>query len=64
MGILAPITGRLFDKIGGKPVAVLGMLLIVVSSLFLSCLDTQSISLTISFLFSMLMTGNALILTP
>ncbi|MEF9622625.1 DHA2 family efflux MFS transporter permease subunit [Streptococcus dysgalactiae] len=64
MGILAPITGRLFDKIGGKPFAVLGMLLIVVSSLFLSRLDAQSTSLTISFLFSMLMTGNALILTP
>lgn len=64
MGILGPITGRLFDKIGGKPFAVLGMLLIVVSSLFLSRLDAQSTSLTISFLFSMLMTGNALILTP
>lgn len=64
MGILAPITGRLFDKIGGKPFAVLGMLLIVVSSLFLLRLDAQSTSLTISFLFSMLMTGNALILTP
>ncbi|MGG6795781.1 UNVERIFIED_CONTAM: DHA2 family efflux MFS transporter permease subunit [Streptococcus canis] len=64
MGILAPITGRLFDKIGAKPFAVLGMLLIVLSSLSLSRLDAHANSFSISFLFAILMTGNALILTP
>ncbi|WP_236682949.1 MULTISPECIES: MFS transporter [unclassified Streptococcus] len=64
MGLLAPITGRLFDRFGGKIFAVSGMLLIVLSSWLIAGLTSRSSVIEITVLFMLLMTGNAFILTP
>ncbi|WP_159560299.1 DHA2 family efflux MFS transporter permease subunit [Streptococcus halichoeri] len=64
MGLLAPITGRLYDKWGGKVFAVSGMLLILTGSLLLSHLTAASQPYIIVINFMILMTGNAFILTP
>lgn len=64
MGLLAPLTGRLFDNVGGKIFALSGMLLLALSSYLISRLDSHSDLIEITLLFVLLMMGNACILTP
>ncbi|WJP97854.1 MDR family MFS transporter [Macrococcus bovicus] len=64
MGLMAPITGRWYDKVGGKPLAVIGMGLIVLGSAFISLLSAESSQLTITLAIVVLMVGNGFIMTP
>lgn len=64
MGILAPVTGNLFEKVGGRSFALIGMALIAFSALVLSFFDARTNGWLISLVFMLLMAGNAFILTP
>lgn len=64
MGIMAPITGKLYDKIGGKILAVIGMSLILLGSILISFLPTDATQFHITIAFLILMTGNGFIMTP
>lgn len=64
MGVMSPITGKLFDKIGARPLAVVGSILTLGSMYHFSRLtiDTQYATLIISF--AVMMLGMSLLMMP
>ena len=36
MGLLSPVTGKLFDKIGGRILSIMGMLTIMIGALLMA----------------------------
>ncbi|MCG2353481.1 DHA2 family efflux MFS transporter permease subunit [Staphylococcus epidermidis] len=64
MGLLSPLTGELFDKVGGRLLSVTGMMIIMIGSLFIAqfSADTSRFYVIISFAITML--GNSMIMTP
>ncbi|MHA4790968.1 MFS transporter, partial [Klebsiella pneumoniae subsp. pneumoniae] len=36
MGLLSPVTGNLYDKIGGRILSIIGMLTIMIGALFMA----------------------------
>ena len=64
MGIMAPVTGKMYDRVGGKILAIIGMSLITIGSIFISFLPTDASQLQITLAFLTIMTGNGFIMTP
>lgn len=64
MGIMAPVTGRMYDKVGGKILAIVGMSLITAGSILISLLPANASQLHITLAFLTIMTGNGFIMTP
>lgn len=64
MGILSPITGRLFDKIGARPLAVVGSLLTLGSLYHFSKLTISTHYSTLIISFAIMMLGMALLMMP
>lgn len=64
MGIMAPVTGRMYDKVGGKILAIIGMSLITAGSILISLLPANASQLHITLAFLTIMTGNGFIMTP
>lgn len=64
MGIMAPLTGRLYDRVGGKILALIGMSLILTGSILISLLGDEASPLRITLSLVVLMTGNGFIMTP
>lgn len=64
MGLLSPLTGKLFDKVGGRLLSVTVMMIIIIGSLFIAqfSADTSRFYAIISFSITML--GNSMIMTP
>jgi len=64
MGLLSPVAGKIFDKLGGRILAIGGMLFIAVGSFLISLFSSQTSVIYIIIAFSILMIGNAGIMTP
>lgn len=64
MGLLAPINGRLYDKIGGRTLAVTGMSFIFIGTLLISFLDAHTPIWYIILSFVVLTLGNSGIMVP
>ncbi|ARJ50768.1 MDR family MFS transporter [Staphylococcus lutrae] len=64
MGLLAPVAGNLYDKIGGRVLALSGMLFIFIGAILLSFLQADSSIFYIISAFLILMLGNAGIMVP
>lgn len=64
MGLLSPVSGKIFDKLGGRILAIGGMLFIAVGSFLISLFNSQTSVIYIIIAFSILMIGNAGIMTP
>ena len=64
MGIMSPITGKLFDRFGGKVLAILGLAIITVSSYYFSILTFDTSYFYLMVLFSFRMLGMSMVLMP
>ncbi|PWA12700.1 MFS transporter [Pueribacillus theae] len=64
MGIMSPITGRLFDKYGGRVLAVIGLTITVFTTYLFSKLSLDSGFYYIMFLYSIRMLGMSLVMMP
>lgn len=64
MGLLSPITGRLFDELGGRLLSIVGMLTIMIGALLIAQFNLETHQLYVALVFSITMLGNAMIMTP
>ncbi|GIO24062.1 DHA2 family efflux MFS transporter permease subunit [Oceanobacillus sp. J11TS1] len=64
MGIMSPITGKVFDKIGARPLAIVGLAITVVTTyLFTQLTDTTSYTYLI-VIYTIRMFGMSMIMMP
>jgi|SRR5690625_800346 len=64
MGILSPIVGQIFDKIGAKVLLIVGLSIVTLTTLFFTNLS-QTTSLTyLTIIFAVRMVGIAMIMMP
>lgn len=64
MAIMSPITGKLFDKIGPKLLAIVGLTITTVTTYLLSLLDMNTSILYIVSVFSIRSFGMSLVMMP
>lgn len=64
MGIMSPITGRLFDKYGPKMLAIVGLVITTVSTYYLSKLGMDSGYYYIMFIYTIRMFGISMVMMP
>lgn len=63
-GIMAPITGRIFDRIGARWLAISGLTIITVSSFAFTTLDTSTSFSYITIVYGIRMLGLSMVLMP
>ncbi|CRK84955.1 DHA2 family efflux MFS transporter permease subunit [Neobacillus massiliamazoniensis] len=64
MGIMSPITGKLFDKFGGRILAVTGLSIIVLTTYFFSKLTLTTSYTHLMLLYSARMFGMSMVMMP
>ncbi|MEH7355039.1 DHA2 family efflux MFS transporter permease subunit [Neobacillus drentensis] len=64
MALMSPITGRLFDKIGGRILAVIGLAIIVVTTYGFSKLTLQTTYMQLIILYSIRSLGMSMVMMP
>ncbi|NMD70915.1 DHA2 family efflux MFS transporter permease subunit [Bacillus sp. DNRA2] len=64
MGLMSPITGKLFDKIGPRVLAILGLSIMAVSTYLLAHLQIDSSYTFIILIYSMRMFGMSMVMMP
>ncbi|OIJ14530.1 MFS transporter [Anaerobacillus arseniciselenatis] len=64
MAVMSPINGRLFDKFGGRILAITGLTLITVTSYMFSNLTLETSYMTLMLLFSIRMFGMSMVFMP
>lgn len=64
MGLLSPVTGKFYDRVGGRSLSITGMLLIMIGALFMAQFNPQTSALYVIVTFSILMLGNSMMMTP
>ncbi|HHO5062396.1 TPA: MDR family MFS transporter [Staphylococcus aureus] len=64
MGGLSPLTGRLFDKLGGRLLSIYGMSIIMVGALLIAQFSVDTSRTYVIIAFSVTMLGNSMIMTP
>lgn len=64
MAVMSPINGRLFDKFGGRILALTGLTLITVTSYYFSNLTLETSYMTLMLLFSIRMFGMSMVFMP
>jgi len=64
MGLMSPVTGRLFDKYGAKVLAVIGLTITVISTFYLSRLGMESGYYYIMWIYTIRMFGISMVMMP
>ncbi|ALA51378.1 DHA2 family efflux MFS transporter permease subunit [Shouchella clausii] len=64
MGAMSPITGRLFDKFGGRILAITGLLITIVTSYFFTTLALDTSYTELIMLYSFRMFGMSMLMMP
>ncbi|HEC2202675.1 TPA: multidrug efflux MFS transporter [Staphylococcus delphini] len=64
MGLLSPVTGRLYDKLGGRLLSVSGMSIIMIGALLIAQFSVDTSRTYVIIAFSVTMLGNSMIMTP
>lgn len=64
MGLMSPITGRLFDKYGARAMAVIGLSITIITTFYLSRLGMDSGYYYIMMLYTVRMFGISLVSMP
>lgn len=64
MAIMSPITGKLFDKIGGRILAIIGLAIMTVTTYFLSKLTLDTSYTNLIILYSLRMFGMSMVMMP
>ena len=64
MGIMSPITGRLFDKYGPKVLSIVGLIITIVTTYYLSRLELNSGYYYLMMLYTVRMFGMSMVMMP
>ncbi|MBM7598856.1 EmrB/QacA subfamily drug resistance transporter [Virgibacillus halotolerans] len=64
MGIMSPITGKIFDRIGARPLAIVGLLITVVTTFFFTRLTDHSGYGFLIAIYTVRMFGISMIMMP
>ena len=64
MGVMSPITGKLFDKFGPRILAVIGLIITAYSTYLLSGLDLESTYFYIIVIYTIRMFGMSMVMMP
>jgi MFS family permease len=64
MALMSPITGKLFDKYGGKALAITGLTITVVTSYFFSQLTLETSYTQLVILYTVRMFGMSMVFMP
>lgn len=64
MGLMSPITGKLFDKIGPRPLALIGLTIIIVSTFFFTKLELDTSYTHLIIIYTVRMFGISLVMMP
>ncbi|KAF0820933.1 MULTISPECIES: DHA2 family efflux MFS transporter permease subunit [unclassified Cytobacillus] len=64
MGIMSPITGKLFDKYGARVLAVIGLTITVVTSFYFSRISMTTAYSTLVLLYTFRMFGMSMVMMP
>ncbi|AXF56706.1 DHA2 family efflux MFS transporter permease subunit [Salicibibacter kimchii] len=63
-GLMAPITGRIFDRIGAKALAIPGLILMTISTFAFLFVDTTTSLTFIAVMFAIRMFGFSMVMMP
>ncbi|SDJ26769.1 MDR family MFS transporter [Natribacillus halophilus] len=63
-GLMAPITGRIFDRIGAKALAIPGLILMTISTFAFLFVDTTTSLIFIAVMFAVRMFGFSMVMMP
>ena len=64
MGLMSPVTGRLFDKFGARILAMIGLSIVVLSTYFFSQLSMETTYLQIMGMYTIRMFGISMVMMP
>ncbi|RXJ02534.1 DHA2 family efflux MFS transporter permease subunit [Anaerobacillus alkaliphilus] len=64
MAVMSPITGRLFDKFGGRVLAIMGLAIITITSYYFSQLTFETTYMHLIVLYSIRMFGMSMVMMP
>jgi len=64
MGIMSPITGKLFDKYGAKVLSIVGLTITVITTYFFSKLSIDTSYSTLLIMYSVRMFGMSMVMMP
>lgn len=64
MGLMSPVTGRLFDKYGARILSVIGLTITVISTFYLSRLGMESGYYYIMMIYTIRMLGISMVMMP
>lgn len=64
MGIMSPVTGKLFDKYGARVLAVIGLTITVVTSFYFSRISMTTAYSTLVLLYTFRMFGMSMVMMP
>ena len=64
MGIMNPITGKLFDKYGARTLAISGLIILTLGTFGLSFLSTDTSHIYVTVVYSIRMLGISMIMMP
>ncbi|WP_419393999.1 DHA2 family efflux MFS transporter permease subunit [Cytobacillus praedii] len=64
MGIMSPITGKLFDKYGARTLAVIGLIITIVTTYYFSKIGMNTAYSTLVLLFTFRMFGMSMVMMP
>lgn len=64
MGIMSPITGKLFDRIGARPLAIVGLFITVVTTYLFTQLTDSTGYLYLIIIYTIRMFGMSMIMMP
>src|SRR5690625_4890101 len=64
MGLMSPITGRLFDKYGARILAIIGILITAITTYQLSRLTMEMSYYYLMFIYTVRMFGMSLVMMP
>ncbi|MBY0099664.1 DHA2 family efflux MFS transporter permease subunit [Mesobacillus maritimus] len=64
MGLMSPITGKLFDKYGARVMAIIGLVIVVVTNYYFTQLDMDTTYASIMILFSIRSFGMSMTMMP
>lgn len=64
MGIMSPITGKLFDKYGARVLAVLGLIITVITTYYFSKISMNTAYSTLVLLYTLRMFGMSMVMMP
>lgn len=64
MSIMSPLTGRLFDKFGGRILAIIGLLIVAVTTYFFSQLQLDTTYTHLLIIYSVRSVGISMVMMP